>query len=370
MRIAMILPGGVDPGGRERVIPVLLALIERLAAHHTVLVVALSPPVGPWIYRLRGARVAHLVPPAGHSHAAGLLWRVAMLTQIVRAGKYDMLHAFWLGTTSTVALLAGRALGLPVVVSLGGGEMVRLPEIGYGGSINGRMRLHTRFALRSAQAVTAGSHYALRSVLQIRQDARYQPLGVDTRPFEGTALRPAGPPWRLLHVASINRVKDQPTLLEALQVVTGRLPAVRLDWVGEDTLGGRLQQQIDRLGLAEQVTLHGFQPNDRLPGFYQAAHLLVQSSLHESQGVAVCEAAAAGIPTVGTAVGLVAELAPTAAVAVPPGDAQAVGAAISRLLVDDTRRERLGMAAQEWARAHDADWTAQRFEALYRAIMR
>jgi hypothetical protein len=36
MRIALVVPGGVDRSGRERVIPILLWLIERLARRHTV----------------------------------------------------------------------------------------------------------------------------------------------------------------------------------------------------------------------------------------------------------------------------------------------------------------------------------------------
>ncbi len=52
------------------------------------------------------------------------------------------------------------------------------------------------------------------------------------------------------------------------------------------------------------IQFHGFMENLSLLTFYQQAHVLVQSSRHEGQGVAVCEAAAAGVPTVGTAVGL------------------------------------------------------------------
>ena len=101
---------------------------------------------------------------------------------------------------------------------------------------------------------------------------------------------------------------------------------------------------------------------------WRSTDLAIQGSYHESQGVAVLEAAMAGVPAVGTDVGLVAELAraePPAAIAVPVGDAAALGDAIVALARDPARRARLGAAARAWAAAHDASWTAGAFEALY-----
>jgi glycosyltransferase involved in cell wall biosynthesis len=172
----------------------------------------------------------------------------------------------------------------------------------------------------------------------------------------------------LLQVASINRVKDPYTLLRALKLVHTSQPDVYLDWVGEDTLGGEIQRLAAELGLANQVVFHDFQPTEVVRTLAQQAHLYVQSSLHEGQGVSVLEAAAAGIPTVGTAVGVVAEMAPTAALAVSPGDPSALADGILQLLHHPAQREALGQAAQTWARTYDADWTATEYEALYEAI--
>jgi glycosyltransferase involved in cell wall biosynthesis len=75
------------------------------------------------------------------------------------------------------------------------------------------------------------------------------------------------------------------------------------------------------------------------------AHLFLQSSLHESQGVALSEAAAAGVATVGIGVGLVPELASGAAWAFPVGDHEALAEGIIGLLDDPARRQQLGRAA-------------------------
>ena len=75
-----------------------------------------------------------------------------------------------------------------------------------------------------------------------------------------------------------------------------------------------------------------------------------------------------GVPTVGTAVGVVAEMSPEAALAVPLRDSQALAEGILALLSDEPRRTRMAHAAQEFAQTHDADWTAAQFEALYRRL--
>jgi glycosyltransferase involved in cell wall biosynthesis len=256
------------------------------------------------------------------------------------------------------------------VASLGGGELVGLAQIGYGGQLNARSRLHSALALRGARAVTAGSRYALAPILRIRPDAHLVPLGAVSTPVP--LARPAGPPWRLLHVASINRVKGPEVLLRALALArdelrqrTGCSEPLLLDWVGQDVLGGSAQALAAQLGLGEAVRFHGWRPHAEALDLCRQAHLYLQASYHESQGVAVCEAAAVGLPTVGTAVGLVAELAPHAAVATPVGDAAALGRAIVATLASPQRRADLGRAAQEWGAHHTTAWTAERFSAIY-----
>jgi glycosyltransferase involved in cell wall biosynthesis len=383
VKVALIVPGGF--GGPDDDIPVLRTLAAELSKRrHEVHVFAFSSPGMEGRHDLGGADV-HLLPspvpsPAGAARltraairAGGLVRLGSRLAREVRRAAspspFDVIHALWANEPGVFAGLLGRASGVPVVLSVGGGEAVWIPEIRYGGAGTRAGRTLGRVAFALASEITVGTAFA-REFLpsRARMRARVVPLGIDTRRFDAPTARPAGPPWRLLHVAHLNRVKDHATLLRGLAGVIARMGPVSLDCVGEDTLGGEVQSQADAAGLGAHVRFHGFVPQQRLAPMYGAAHLHLVSSRYESQGVAVLEAAAAGVPTVGTAVGILPAMAPSAACCVPPGDAPALAGAVCALLSDETRRQALGAAAQAFARTYDAGWTARAFEPIYAGL--
>ena len=188
------------------------------------------------------------------------------------------------------------------------------------------------------------------------------PLGCDLR-------RGFDRPARLIHVASLNRVKDQSTLLHALAALLKSGARFQMDIVGEDTLHGEIQGLAAELGLLPRVRFHGFLTRRQLRPIVEAAHLLVVSSRHETGPVAVLEAAAAGVPTIGTGVGHIAEWAPNAALSVPVGDWAAMATAIIQLLGDEELRLGIAREAQRRVLAEDADYTAKRFRALYARLV-
>lgn len=365
MRLAIVVPGGVDRSGTERVIPALLWLIERLAARHETHVFALAQEPGPGDWMLRGAAVHNLgLAPRSRWPGEALLAAGRRLARgLVAHGPFDVLHAFWANNPGFLATRAARSLGIPAVVSLAGGELAALPDIGYGGQLHLRERVKTARALRRASCVTAASASLLDAARAHHVEPVLVPLGVPPASFAEPLPRD-GPP-RLLLVGSLNRVKDVPTALRAFRRVVDAHPRARLDVVGEDVLGGEAPREAAALGLSRHVTFHGFRPAEALPDFYRRADLLVHTSRHEAGPVVVLEAAACRVPTVGTAVGHVRELAPSAAFSAPVGDVAALAEGILTLLDDAPRRRAMGDAARAWAEAHDADATAAAFAAIY-----
>lgn len=365
VRIALIVTGGLDRGGRQRVIPALLALVGALARRHEVHAFVLRHYPEPCDYELLGATVHDLgradgIPGLGR-------WRQArrLFAAMTRLGPFDLLHAYWGIPAGVVGTAVADRLGIPSIVTLDSGELVGLPDIGYGLQRRWRDRRAIAATLRRTSRLTVCTAYMISLARARGASVTEVPLGVDPRHFPPSAPT-AGAPWRLLHVASLNPVKDQATLLRALAIVVAREPRVMLDIVGEDTLNGEIQRLARTLGVESAVTFHGFQPTDALGDFYRRAHLHVVSSRHEAAGVVTLEAACAGVPTIGTRVGYVADWDGERAVAVDVGDAEGLATGILALLADPDRRARLGAAARAWAIEHSAEWTAERFDAIYR----
>ncbi len=104
---------------------------------------------------------------------------------------------------------------------------------------------------------------------------------------------------------------------------------------GEGPLRPALDERIRELGLADQVHLLGFIPEDTLSRYYQAADLVVMPTQQlEGFGLVTVEALACGTPVLGTPVGAIPEvLARVDPVLVTEGpDARSLAAGIRRIL--------------------------------------
>ncbi len=364
MRIALVVPGGVDRSGRIKVIPALLALISRLASKNDVQVIALHQEAIPGEWPLAGAQVHNV-----GAHRTTLR-AVSLLRRLHRARPFDLIHSIWSGSCGLAAVIAARTLRIPSAIHIAGGELVALKEINYGGRLTWRGRLREELVLRAADRITGASQPILQSLSNLGLRACRIPLGVDLHvwaprePVRAAAGRVA----RLVHVASLNEVKDQSTLLHALDLLRRGGVPFQMEMIGEDTLGGAMHALSERLGLSEHVRFRGFLTQEGLGPLLETADIMVMSSRHEAGPLSMLEAAVMGVPTVGTAVGHIAEWAPDAAVAVPVADPVALAGAIRQILEDEDLRMRIALAAHRRAVEEDADYTAHQFESLYGSL--
>jgi glycosyltransferase involved in cell wall biosynthesis len=326
------------------------------------------------------ARGAHVISLGGAQ--VNKLRRLPLIlrgvTTVVGEGKrrpFDVLHALWGGESGFVTLVAARALNVPTVVSLLGGELVAIPDIDYGGRrgrLNGWL---TSFSIKRADRVTVGSK-TMRQLAKPYVAARrltVVPLGIDVRMFRPADSGAENAPWdkeclNLLHVASLVPVKDQDCLLEAFAKVAASESHAHLHIVGEGPRGRELKQLVERRELRERVSFHGQVAHHDLPTYYRAADLVVLSSRFESQGMVILEAAACGCPSVGTAVGVLPDLG-DAAVIVPVGDARALASATTELLREKARRRAVAQTALARVRRnYSVEQAAATFESMYKGL--
>ncbi len=184
-------------------------------------------------------------------------------------------------------------------------------------------------------------------------------------PVDTDGFRPAPPDLSLrdeleisresplvVKVARLAPVKGHPVLLEAMAEVRRRVPGAVLVLVGNPWPGQKelLRRRAGELGLEGAVIMTGRRKD--IPRFLSAASVCVSSSVgSEENSRAVGEYMAAGRPVAATRVGVIPEMVADGATGflVPPADPAALAGAITSLLEDRERAERMGAAGRRRA---------------------
>jgi glycosyltransferase involved in cell wall biosynthesis len=195
------------------------------------------------------------------------------------------------------------------------------------------------------------------------------PLGIDVDrfvPSRGAGAFADRPPY-FLHIGGRNPNKNQVTLLEAFARVQQELPdidlllagpwrAPDLAWLESERVRLRLKS-VHHIGYAEAATL---------PSLYGNAQAFVFPSLAEGFGFPVLEAMASGAPVITSDRSSLPEVAGDAAVLVDPLDADALAAAMIRVVrkPDPARMQRGIEQARRFTWAETARRTWQHLRAL------
>jgi glycosyltransferase involved in cell wall biosynthesis len=357
MRIAIITPG-FSAHASDWAIPALLNLARALAQQHEIHVFSQRYPAK-GVYRFDG--LIHHAGGGGQKFGlrSARIW--LQTTQAIirqhRQTPFDLLHAFWADEAGFSAALAGVWLKRPVVVSLGGSELTYLPDIDYGAQRFLTRRLTTRYALKNAALVTAGSNYQLdlcRAHAVPEAKLRLAPLGVDAHLFQPATLSLQSQPRSemlapqldqpvMVQAASLVPVKNQHLLLEVLGLAKKEIPQLKLNLAGSGPLHANLAGLARRLDLDQSLVWRQQVAYADMVQLYQESHLYLQTSRHESQGMAVLEAMACGLPVLGTPVGVVRDV----ACLLPQTSAEALATQVIEIFRDESRYQELRRQARQ-----------------------
>jgi 1,2-diacylglycerol 3-alpha-glucosyltransferase len=174
-----------------------------------------------------------------------------------------------------------------------------------------------------------------------------------------------------LSVGRLAREKNQAFLLSAFLLILKELPTAHLVLVGEGDDRPRLERMAAALGIGGRVRFVGHVPHESVDAFYQAADLFLFSSTSETQGLAVLEALAAGLPVVAvTSEASLELLGEGEGGTITACDPAAFASQAVTLWMRPERRRSLGLAGRRIAAGYAPDVLAGRMLDLYREVIR
>lgn len=297
------------------------------------------------------------------SRATGRMARLKdMLTTAWRArGHYDVAQVdvysgkAFVWAEAVCALL--RRLGKPYVLTLHGGGLPAFAE-----QWPGRVRR----LLGSAVAVTTPSRYLLEGMAPYRQGLRLLPNPLDLSAYPYRRRERAVP--RLVWLRAFHRIYNPELAPEVVARLRPDFPDLRLVMVGPDRDGSltRTREAARRLGVLDAIDFPGGVPHDEVPIWLQRGDVFVNTTNVDNTPVSVLEAMACGLPVVSTDVGGIPYLldAGRDALLVPPAEADAMAAAVRRVLCENGLAERLSRAGREKVEAMSWECVLPEWEAL------
>lgn len=233
------------------------------------------------------------------------------IRRINRRGKIDCIDAHFVYPDGLAAVLLGKLLRVPVIVSARGTDINVYPSFPM-------IRPMIRWTLREASALIAVSA-ALKSAMAAlgtdENKIRVVPNGVDSQRFQNSNQEAARrqlnlPPdgQLILSVGALIPSKGHQLLIRAFSRIAVERGNVRLCVLGEGTFRTELEQLITRLGMDGKIQLPGKRANEQLPLWFNAADVSCLASAREGWPNVVTESLACGTPVVATRVGGIPEI--------------------------------------------------------------
>ncbi len=289
-----------------------------------------------------------------------------------------VIHAHF-GRGGALALPIARALQIPLVVTFHGGDATKDKHYD-------RRLLPTIFqrrlaALQREAAIFICVSEHIRDKLAERgfprEKLRVIHYGIEQEGHDLPAPPPPSEPPYVLFVGRFVEKKGIPHLIEAMRLLERAGAKARLVLIGDGPLAEDLKKQAQ--GLAHTATFLGWAPNSEVRRWMRGALALAVPSIAARDGDAeglpnvIIEAMAAGVPVIGSrhaGIGEAIEHGRTGFL-VPPGDANALAAAIRELIDDPHKRHALGEAGQRRAAEHfDAVAQSRRLEETLLSVVK
>lgn len=330
-----------------------------------------------------GARSLALSDRAGDGRLDRLAWQVLSRAprpyeRLLGGRRPALIHAHF-GIEGVYALPLARRLGVPLVTTFHGFDATLSTGAMLCSPAWANYPLFRRRLARDGDLFLCVSSFIRERVLALgfpeeRTHVHY--IGIDTTaiaPREAGEERPV-----ILHVARLVPVKGTEYLIRAFAELAPRMPDAELVIIGEGPLKRRLQALAGSLGVTGRVTFLGALSHEQVLSWMRRAAVVALPSVRtgtgrrEGLGMVLLEAAATGVPLVGTRHGGIPEVivdGETGLLA-PERDVRQLAARMGELLADEALRATLGRRARTLAETRfDARRQTEKLEAFYDGVL-
>lgn len=273
------------------------------------------------------------------------VYAVPVIAARLRAQGTDIVHGCFSNNSATVAMLLGRASGLPFSFECHAHDL--FVDLRYGSE-----------KVREAARIFPISHYNRRFLIeQLGCDAgkihvRRVPINKESCDAIPACERQPG---LVAFVGRLHPIKGLEDAIAAFARVAARLPTARFLIIGEGELRGQLEARARDLGISRQVEFAGSMTNQRALAHVRRASVFLLPSVITADGdrdgipTSLIEAMYLRTPVVSTRVSGIPELIDDGVEGfiTAPGDVAAIAECLQGLLTDASLRSAMGTRARQ-----------------------
>lgn len=291
------------------------------------------------------------------------------------ARKSDLLHAYW-SPAGLVSVIAGLIKSKPVVITLWGSDFIFLktPVLSH----------LLRIILDKADTIICENQHFKNQLVQLdfhNKSIHVIPNGIDFELFkpreEKSARSQLGLPEDgiiILSIGSLTKNKGHHYLIQAFSQLAQERKDIHLRIVGGGEEYQSLINQIERLELAEKVTLAGHADHEAISKWLNAADIFVLPSMREGTPNTLLEAMASGLPVIASATGGISDVIDegSCGMLISPASVEELKNKLRQLISSDNLRDRLGKNARLKIEADYGSWQTQagKLYSVYQELLR
>lgn len=275
----------------------------------------------------------------------------------VKKNQFQHIHAHFLSSPATVALIASKISGVPYTVTIHAFDIFATNPYDLNGSIE--------LKCEQAAACIVISQFNLNYMRKTwpKMGGRFEVIynGIDVEIFSSkTRHLPDPTSYRILSNGRLVYTKGHTFLIEAVAKLRKQNRNISLEIIGGGPMDSELRELTQKLGITEHVIFTGKMLQEEIINHYRASNLFVLACAISPDGdmdglpVVLVEALAMELPTISTQVSGVPEIVQDkiTGLCIPPHDSDKLADAIAYMIDHPDEARRMAQAGRQRVEQH------------------